>query len=177
MKNIFLTGISGCGKSTLINKILDTLKIKYSGYRTRPYFIKDINKGFYMEGYIKSKNNFSPISVKFENEKPIPILETFEVLGCEILRESIKYSNTKLILMDEIGILEDGALEFKKEIINCIESKKIVLGVIKKKDNSFLNYLKNRKDIIVFDIENKNNQQLDEIYFYILEEIKKYIGR
>lgn len=172
MKNIFLTGISGCGKSTLINKILDTLNIKYSGYRTKPYFIKDLNKGFYMEGYIKAKNNFSPISVKFENKKPIPILETFEVLGCEILRKSIKYSNTKLILMDEIGVLEDSALEFKKEIINCLESKKIVLGVIKKKDNDFLNYLKNRKDIIVFDIENKSNKQLEDIYFYILEEIK-----
>ncbi len=175
MKNIFLTGISGCGKTTLINKILDDLNIKYSGYRTKPYYIKDLNKGFYMEGYIKSTNNFSPISIKFENKKPIPILETFEVLGCEILRESINDLNSKLILMDEIGVLEDKALNFKKEIIRSIESQKIVLGVIKKKDNEFLNYLKERKDIVVFDIENTTNKQLEEIYFYIINEIKNYL--
>ena len=175
MKNIFLTGISGCGKTTLINKILDDLNIKYSGYRTKPYYIKDLNKGFYMEGYIKSTNNFSPISIKFENKKPIPILETFEVLGCEILRESINDLNLKLILMDEIGVLEDKALNFKKEIIRSIESQKIVLGVIKKKDNEFLNYLKERKDIVVFDIENTTNKQLEEIYFYIINEIKNYL--
>ncbi|WP_024615518.1 nucleoside-triphosphatase [Clostridium sp. Ade.TY] len=175
MKNIFLTGISGCGKTTLINKILDDLNIKYSGYRTKPYYIKDLNKGFYMEGYIKSTNNFSPISIKFENKKPIPILETFEVLGCEILRESINDLNSKLILMDEIGVLEDKALNFKNEIIRSIESQKIVLGVIKKKDNEFLNYLKERKDIVVFDIENTTNKQLEEIYFYIINEIKDYL--
>lgn len=175
MKNIFLTGISGCGKTTLINKILDDLNIKYSGYRTKPYYIKDLNKGFYMEGYIKSTNNFSPISIKFENKKPIPILETFEVLGCEILRESINDLNLKLILMDEIGVLEDKALNFKNEIIRSIESQKIVLGVIKKKDNEFLNYLKERKDIVVFDIENTTNKQLEEIYFYIINEIKNYL--
>lgn len=175
MKNIFLTGISGCGKTTLINKILDDLNIKYSGYRTKPYYIKDLNKGFYMEGYIKSTNNFSPISIKFENKKPIPILETFEVLGCEILRESINDLNSKLILMDEIGVLEDKALNFKNEIIRSIESQKIVLGVIKKKDNEFLNYLKERKDIVVFDIENTTNKQLEEIYFYIINEIKNYL--
>lgn len=175
MKNIFLTGISGCGKTTLINKILDDLNIKYSGYRTKPYYIKDLNKGFYMEGYIKSTNNFSPISIKFENKKPIPILETFEVLGCEILRESINDLNSKLILMDEIGVLEDKALNFKKEIIRSIESQKIVLGVIKKKDNEFLNFLKERKDIVVFDIENTTNKQLEEIYFYIINEIKNYL--
>lgn len=175
MKNIFLTGISGCGKTTLINKILDDLNIKYSGYRTKPYYIKDLNKGFYMEGYIKSTNNFSPISIKFENKKPIPILETFEVLGCEILRESINDLNSKLILMDEIGVLEDKALNFKKEIIRSIESQKIVLGVIKKKDNEFLNYLKERKDIVVFDIENITNKQLEGIYFYIINEIKNYL--
>ena len=175
MKNIFLTGISGCGKTTLINKILDDLNIKYSGYRTKPYYIKDLNKGFYMEGYIKSTNNFSPISIKFENKKPIPILETFEVLGCEILRESINDLNLKLILMDEIGVLEDKALNFKKENIRSIESQKIVFGVIKKKDNEFLNYLKERKDIVVFDIENTTNKQLEEIYFYIINEIKNYL--
>lgn len=37
--NIFLTGASGCGKSTMINKILDSLSIKYSGYRTLHYYI------------------------------------------------------------------------------------------------------------------------------------------
>lgn len=175
MKNIFLTGISGCGKSTLINKILNTLNIEYSGYRTKPYCIKDLSKGFYMEGYIESKNNFSPISIKFEGEKPIPIVETFEILGCEILRNSISDLNTRLILMDEIGVLEDKALNFKKEIINCLKCEKLVLGVIKKKNNDFLNYLRETKDVTILDIEDKSNEALRDIYFYIINEIKNYL--
>lgn len=56
IKNVFLTESIKCGKSTLINSILKKLNISYSGYRTVPYYINNIQQGFYIQRYIENEN-------------------------------------------------------------------------------------------------------------------------
>ena len=173
--NIFLTGKSGCGKSTMINKILDSLSIEYSGYRTLSYYINGQDKGFYIIGYEDVEGNYSPISIKIGEKKCCGIKETFEIVGSEILRKSRENSNIKLILMDEIGVLESDALKFKEEIIKCLNSDHLVIGVIKKKDSEFLNYIKFNKGNIIIDIEDKSNGERELIINKIITMIKNNI--
>lgn len=173
--NIFLTGESGCGKSTMINLILDSLNIRYSGYRTLHYYINGQDKGFYINGYEEVEGNYSPISIKIGENKCFGIKETFEIVGSEILRKSRENYNTKLILMDEIGVLENDASKFKDEIIKCINSDHVVIGVIKKKDSEFLNCIRLNKGNIIIDIEDKSNDERELIINKIITIIKNNI--
>jgi nucleoside-triphosphatase len=172
IKNVFLTGSIKCGKSTLINSILQKLNISYSGYRTLPYYINDMQQGFYIQGYIENENICKPISVKIEDYKMIPIIETFEIVGVNILKKSIESLNSKIVLLDEIGYLEREAYKFKDEIIKCLDSNKFVIGVLRKMDDKFLNYIKDRKDTLVIDIENIDYEFRGEICNNIMDIFK-----
>lgn len=175
-KNILLTGESGCGKSTLINKILDTLNINYSGYRTLHYFINGVDRGFYLHGYVETEGNFSPISVKIGEKRCYAITETFNFVGTEILRKSRKCINSDIILLDEIGVLENKAENFKREIFKTLDDDKLVLGVIKKKQSDFLEQILDREDSLVIDIEDLSNVELEEVYKKILYNIIEIKG-
>lgn len=155
-KNILLTGRRNCGKSTLINKILDHMGIEYTGYRTLPYYINGYMQGYYLHGYIDEIDKeclYSPISIKISNNRYIRVTETFDTIGCLILKNSRKQKDCKIILLDEIGFLEDDSEEFKLEIKNCLDSEKFCLGVLKDKDSEFLNSIKLRTDTLIINIE------------------------
>ncbi|SHI73618.1 nucleoside-triphosphatase [Clostridium cavendishii DSM 21758] len=173
IKNVFVTGRKKCGKSTLINNILNELNITYSGYRTLPYYINNVQQGFYIHGYIENENICKPISVKIQDYKMVPIIETFEFIGVDILKKSIEASNSKLILLDEIGFLEKEAYKFKKEIIRCLDNNKFVLGVLRKMNDEFLNYIKGREDTLVIDIENIDYKDRKEMLKNIVNILKK----
>lgn len=172
IKNIFLTGKKRSGKSTMINNILNELDINYSGYRTLPYYINNEARGFYLNGYVDCVGNNSPISIKIGEEKCIPIIESFDVVGASILEKSIECSNTKLILLDEIGRLESNAYTFKKRIVEALDSEKVVLGVLQKAENEFLIDIIKREDTVVFDIDNLTNYEINEVNKMILDIIK-----
>ncbi|MGL4572567.1 MAG: nucleoside-triphosphatase [Clostridium sp.] len=173
-KNILITGKRNCGKSTLINNILENINLKHSGYRTLPYYINGYMQGYYIHGYVEElerKNLYSPISIKVSNNKCIRITETFNILGTYILRTSRKNINSTLILLDEIGFLEDESEEFKVEIHNCLSSKKFCLGVLKDKDSEFLNSIKFRNDTLIINIEEISYEDRK----IIQEDIENYI--
>ena len=177
VRNIFLTGKKRSGKSTLINNILKELNINYSGYRTLPYYIKDEGRGFYINGYVDCVGNYSPISIKVGEEKCIPIIDTFEIIGTSILEKSIEDKNSELILLDEIGRLETKAEAFKAGIIKVLDSRKIVLGVLQKVDNDFLKDIKNREDTLVFDIDDLVQEEKKELYLKIVTDLRYILER
>ncbi|MBM7833817.1 nucleoside-triphosphatase [Clostridium sardiniense] len=173
-KNILITGKRNCGKSTLIDKILGNLNLKYGGYRTLPYYINGYMQGYYLHGYvdeIERKNLYSPISIKVSYDKCVRVTKTFDILGTYILRTSRMKINSTLILLDEIGFLEDDSEEFKLEIHNCLSSKKFCLGVLKDKDSEFLNSIKIRNDTLVINIEEIRYEDRK----IIQEDIENYI--
>lgn len=173
-KNILLTGKRNCGKSTLINKILDHMGIEYTGYRTLPYYINGYMQGYYLHGYIDEVEKgclYSPISIKISNNRCIRVTETFDTLGYLILKHSRKQKHCKLILLDEIGFLEDDSEKFKLEIKKCLDSEKFCLGVLKDKNSEFLNSIKLRTDTLIINIEDisYNDRKIiqDDIENYI----------
>lgn len=174
IKNVFLTGAIKCGKSTLVNKILGKLNVSYSGYRTLPYFINDLHQGFYIESCIENENICKPISVKIEGYRMIPIIETFEIIGVDILKRSIDDLSSRFILLDEIGFLEKEAYEFKKKIKKCLDSQKFVIGVLRKMENEFFDHIKNRKDTLIMDIENIDYEFRGEVCNNIIDLFKEY---
>lgn len=155
MHNLFLTAPSGTGKSTVIKKVLYELNISIGGFQVERCLDNESNIYFDMISFKdKKRNNIIGKCAKFKN--PIPNLYTFETKGVEILNTSLE--NSDLIVLDEVGFLEENAEFFKSSIRKVLDSNKIVLGVLKEFDSPFLNELRNRRDISIIKItlDNRN---------------------
>lgn len=152
-KNILFTGKRNIGKSTLVNEILLENPIGYGGFRTLPYYIKGEEAGYYMECYCDEIISNPPISFKIGEKKPVSIKEAFDLIGVDILEKSLVDNKRKIILLDEIGVLEECSPKFKDKIIEVLMSDKPCLGVIKKKDSEFLNDIRSLKNTLIIDLE------------------------
>ncbi|MBW6408750.1 nucleoside-triphosphatase [Clostridium weizhouense] len=171
-KNIFITGKIQCGKSTLINKVLDELKIAYSGYRTLPYYINGEKGGYYIETINLKHKLKDKISINISSQKCTALIKGFDITGVEILRNSMEDKVSKIILLDEIGILEKCSSQFIKEINNCLNNEKLVIGVLKRKDDEFLNGISERSDSLVINIEQSTYEERENIKKQIIKYIE-----
>ncbi|MGL4738727.1 MAG: nucleoside-triphosphatase [Cellulosilyticaceae bacterium] len=153
MTNLFLTGERGVGKSTLLRALISALNIKTTGFESLPYHIAGERRGFYMHGLVTLPEgiNNQPISVQDTQMSCVPITHTFENLGVRVLGESLK-DESQVILLDELGVLERDASHFWDAVEACLESEKLVIGVIKKTSHQSLERIKRRHDIIVLEL-------------------------
>lgn len=151
---ILLTGPIGVGKSTIIDKVVKTMNIKKTGFYTKPVIINNAVIGYKMYDYQRRISPFwigikdSPLSCR-------PITANFDEYGSRIIEN---LQNTSMVILDEIGFLERNAKIYQDKLTDLLDSDTNILGVIKPKNNPFLNDIKNRPDIILVEVtvENRN---------------------
>lgn len=159
--NIFLTGFKNAGKSTVINEFLKTYKGTVGGFRTVlkktsiddfcGIYMIDITQDDVPFGYDNRAGSCTP------ERKPIGYDKVFETVGVKSLSFS---TMPNLIIMDELGVLENECENFKAKVIECLNSKADVLGVIKSKSSDFLDEIRARKDVIIIDVHNCDAKEL-----------------
>lgn len=93
--------------------------------------------------------------------------EIFNKLGVELLKQP-----AELIVMDELGRFELEAEKFQKEVFSLLASKKVVIGIIKAESNSFLDQIRERDDLKIYQLEEQNEEQRAEVFNKILESLK-----
>lgn len=49
------------------------------------------------------------------------------------------------------------------KIINCLDNNKFVIGVLRKMNDEFIDYIKRREDTLVIDIENIDYESREDI--------------
>lgn len=168
IKNVFLYGSSGVGKSTIINKIVNSVSCSIGGFKEE-HILNGEEKIFniisMLDGEIKGTiGEFKYIDGSY---KLISMDRTFNVQGVDILMNSL---NKDLIIMDELGRLEDRAEEFKAMVNKVLNSNKVVLGVIKPFDTRFLKEIKSREDVVTIEVTLSNRE-------YIEDEIKEILKK
>ncbi len=150
-KHLLITGSKKSGKTTLLNEILKdevsvggvvTSVIRDDKIPPRYVILSDMND-LSINGII-AKRNKSATSL-------IPFKDTFEGLGVNILNKYIKL-NIELIVIDEIGFLENPAPKYKSAILKCMEKKRVIF-VIKKQSTPFIENLRARQDVYLVDID------------------------
>lgn len=165
MKNIFLTGPNNIGKTTVINQVIKRLNLnetQFAGFNTLPYIKNKELKGFYIEPinypyYIPDKGNrLIGYSIK---EKWIPVKETFDKYGVRILNYCLK-SPANLVIMDELGFFEMQAIKFQYKVFDILSSSKSVLGIIKPISIPFIDTIRNRDDVEIFEVTSLNRDDL-----------------
>lgn len=161
MYNLFLTGNAGTGKTTLINKILDKLNCSVGGYLTDREIIND-KKIFTAKSLLDDteKYEFAKINMISGNKEIYE--DAFRQGIISILEKSIIKAD--VIVLDELGFMENNIIQFTSYVHSLLDSDKFVLGVLKKHDCQFINSIRSRKDVIVVGI-NKDNRDiiLDEL--------------
>jgi nucleoside-triphosphatase len=85
-------------------------------------------------------------------------IKTFEEKGAEILERAYT-GGKKVILMDELGRVEQFAPRFRSMVNMLLDAPVYVLGVLKKEENPFLDGIRKRDDIFVIDLDTWDYQK------------------
>ncbi|MDP8227296.1 MAG: NTPase [Candidatus Celaenobacter polaris] len=171
-KNILITGYPRVGKTTLVNKIIKQLSCKIDGFYTHEMRENGRRTGFYITDFdgnrmvMASDKSNSPYRV---NKYGVNI-DAFEKIGIPAMERAMK--NADLIVIDEIGRMEMFSPKFCNMLRTVFDSEKPLLATIKKIDCELTKELKQREDVIIFEVTANNR---DTILSKILEAIEDYL--
>ena len=150
--NVFLIGDINCGKSTIVDAFINEFKGNIRGFKTiRAKTDLDDFFGIYMldicnpNQELSTKNKVGDCK---EDKSLICYEDVFVTLSLNALSN---YKEANLIIMDELGILENKCHEFQKKVYECLNSDINVLGVIKQRKSIFLDNIRNRSDVKIID--------------------------
>ena len=169
---MLITGYPGVGKTTIINKIIKELSCSIGGFYTHEMREKGTRIGFYITDFdgnqmvMASDKSNSPYRV---NKYGVNI-DAFEKIGIPAMERAMK--NADLIVIDEIGRMEMFSPKFCNMLRTVFDSEKPLLATIKKIDCELTKELKQRKDVIIFEVTANNR---DTILSKILEAIEDYL--
>ncbi len=97
-------------------------------------------------------------------------IDVFNTKGVEMIQKSFK--NREVFVLNEIGFLESKAYRFTKEINNLLDSPKIVIALVKGVSCPYIDSILSRKDIKLFNINEKNKNEAKHKILELLREWK-----
>jgi nucleoside-triphosphatase len=168
-KNLLITGLPGTGKTTLIKKLSEELKhLHPAGFYTEEIREEGVRKGFELisldgkKGLLSHKDIKSPYRVgRYKVD-----IESFENF-----LNSVPFFNSlnRLVIVDEIGKMECLSDRFKNLLKKILDSEKLVIATIPLKSGGFIEKIKKRPDVILFELKESNRNDLPP---EILREVK-----
>lgn len=168
-KNILITGLPGVGKTTLVKKLAEALKnFRPAGFYTEEIREKGIRKGFALISFDGGKGILSHTDIR----SPYRVGKyNVDVNGFEDFLDRIPFfsPSNSLIVIDEVGKMECLSDSFRILVKKLIESEKTVIATIALEGGGFIAEIKQRDDIVPFEINPKNRDlQLLEILQTVL---------
>ena len=150
-----LLGEKGAGKSTLISRLA---KGSVGGFRTFLLSEEGGIRTFAMAPY-GSREEGRIIGVSDgKHRKGFP--EVFDTYGVSLLDPKGK----DLIVMDEIGVMEEGAEAFRKAVLSCLDGDVPVLLALKDRpDSPLIRSVLEHENVAVYEVTEDNREGLYEI--------------
>lgn len=167
---ILLTGKIGVGKSTIIEKSICNKNIKIQGFLTYKGPFLNSSYDTYIRNINEKKIYNKDYRIVKRQTEIVFYPETFDKIGMEILNE-IKFSNEYLTIFDEIGVIESKSLFLKDKLLEILASPINFIGVLKEKDNPFLNEIKEKKYIELIHVTQENRE---EVYKKINKMVERF---
>ncbi len=168
--HVFLTGAKQAGKSTLLKKVLALFPGSPAGFRTLR--TRDYRQETWTVHMLPADGSSAPTA---ENLLFVcgcqrdDTLSRFDSLGPALLDTA---PASALILMDELGPHEEGALEFHRAVWSALEGAIPVLGVLQQPLSPFLLCVAQRQDVTLMTITEENRDD-PELPRRILEQLKQ----
>jgi len=169
-KNLLLTGLPGVGKTTVVKKVLASLppQLKFGGFFTEEVREGGERIGFQIvtvdgqRAWLARKGFPSPHKVgKYGVD-----VKAIESVIIPTLSRAVKQAD--LIVVDEIAKMELSHPDFSKVVRECLDSSKPVLGVIQRSRLPFIEEVRARGDVWIFEVTPKNRDELPQKVLTIL---------
>ena len=159
-QHIVLWGQRGVGKSTLARRLLEDWSGPVRGFVTRSS-LPDAD-GF-RSIYLHAADDPTPMEQtcnrigRTNRTEHTMWPEVFNGLGVELLRAE----PGSLILMDELGFLEQDAADFRRQVLLCLDGNIPVLAVIKHKTHfPFLQEIRSHPRVQLYQVTEENRDEL-----------------
>jgi nucleoside-triphosphatase THEP1 len=157
--NILVTGPPRCGKSTLIEKVIGRIQKPMTGFFTREMRQGGKRVGFSIttldgkEGVLAHQDTKS----RFRVGKYGVNLEHID----KIAVPSMVPANTEeIVVIDEIGKMECLSSLFRQTLVKVLGSDNSVLGSIALRGDQFIQDIRERADVSLIHITEKNRDEL-----------------
>lgn len=157
-RHILICGPIGVGKSTLILRLLVDSGRPVSGYVTKS--LKKRPDGYH-EIYMFAPGDVDNAVYLAECDSVHRSVNTgvFETLGVELLS---RVKPGDIILMDEIGFMEEAAPRFTERVLELLDGDITVIGAVKNShpDSAYLNAVRNHPNVDLYSITEENRDEL-----------------
>lgn len=164
-RNVFITGERGIGKSTLLKKIIKNIDCTLGGFIQEKEFTDE--KISYK--IISLYNTEESYTIGIYDKKKASLytdMNIFNIVSKEILQRSL--NSRDLIILDELGFMEENSEVFKNSVLKILDGDKPVLGVLKECDTNFIRRIKMRKDVQVIRIDEINRNSMEKEIIKVL---------
>ena len=160
LRHIVLWGQRGVGKSTLARRLLEDWNGPVRGFVTRS---SPPDADGFRSIYLYAPDDPAPVEHtrnrvgRTDRTEHTMWPEVFDGLGVELLRAQ----PGSLILMDELGFLEQDAMAFRREVLRCLDGSIPVLAVIKHKTHiPFLQEIRAHPRVQLHEVTEENRDRL-----------------
>jgi nucleoside-triphosphatase len=147
--HIFLTGEIQIGKSTALRRFLAQSGLAVDGFLT---YFEQIPGGreLFLEKYGAGERRRAAL---FSGGEMEVYAEVFDTFGAEVLAGA---GRRQLILMDELGAMEERAPRFKAEVFRRLDGEIPVAGVVKLRDSPFLDAVRAHPNVQMVTVTREN---------------------
>ncbi len=158
--NILITGRPGVGKTGLIKEIAQILSQKAGGFYT-----EEIRKSGERSGFrIKTLSGKTGVLSGIDIDSPHRIgkykvdLAEFEKVALPAIEDAL--AGSRVIIIDEIGPMELFSQKFKQIVLQVLDAPNPVIATIKLKGGKFIEQLKSRCDVKIFELRPDNRKEV-----------------
>ena len=159
--HIFLTGISGVGKTTIINRVLKETGRSAGGFRSAGEKVPNGTPSYVYLYPCKRNAATERFTVAYRDGAGYYQADpkVFDEAGVAALTD---LQGADLVLMDELGFMENEAYLFQDRVMEVLDGDIPVLGVIKQQDTPFLIRVKTHPGVMVLEVTGSNRDQIEE---------------
>lgn len=162
MNNLLITGVPGVGKTTFLVRLSETLRgSRPVGFITREIRESGTRVGFEIVGCDGSRHILAHVEIRSRSRVG---KYGVDVAGFENYLASLDPGGTgnSPVIIDEIGKMECYSPRFRDLITRLLESDRLFIGTIARKGSPFIESIKKRDDVILFELTRENRERLLE---------------
>ncbi len=155
-KNILITGLPGVGKTTLVKELSEKLRhLRPVGFFTAEIREEGVRKGFELISLDGRHGLLSHVEIRSHDRVG---KYKVDVKGLDNFLGTISFfsPSTGVIIIDEIGKMECLSDRFKSVLEEILGSEQWVIATVALRGSGLIAEVKNREDVKLFEITQKN---------------------
>jgi nucleoside-triphosphatase len=167
--HLFLTGDIQVGKSTIISHVVAEIGVPVSGFRTVTVAGENGKSDIFLipaAGTLDNCTSTSHLAHRTPGQLPEVHPDVFLSCGVPLLA----CCSGPLILMDELGWMENSSFLFQDAVFSVLDGTIPVLGVVRDRRLPFLNAVRVHPNVEIFVITRENRGEMQDVVLRLIKE-------